>query len=180
MTKMENPNFNKEILGFSKNAVKMSFDALGAFSGQAAVLADNLLGSVPNVPEEGKKAVSTYFKESQKVLASLKKYVDSGLELNWTAKDAPLKNLEAMETFYNDTFGQAIEIKKEANALVEKGTKQLPKEAKSVVDFWAESVNGGFELFQSCVNKDFELAKKALSGVFFSAPTAKPKADTKL
>ena len=176
---MDNPNFNKEFLGLGKNAVKMGFNALGAFSGQAAVVADNLWGSAPNVPEEGKKAVSMYFKESQKVLANLKKYVDSGLELNWTAKDAPMKNLEAMETFYNDTFGQAIEIKKEANALIEKGTRQLTKEGKSIVDFWTESVNGGFELFQSCVDKDFELAKKALSGVFVGTP-AEPKADKKL
>ena len=177
---MENSNFNKEILGFSKHAVKMSFDALGAFSGQAAAATDNLLGSTPNLPDEGKKAASMYFKESQKVLANLKKYVDSSLELNWTAKDAPIKNLEALETFYNDTFGQAIEIRKEATALVEKGTKQLPKEAKTFVDFWVDSVNGGFEFFQSCVTKDFEFAKKALSGVIVSAPTAEPKAHKKI
>lgn len=177
---MEIPNFNKEILNFNKNAVRLGFDALSAYSGQAAVMADYVLGIAPPVPEEGKKAVGIYFKESQKGLANLKKYVESSLELNWSAKDALEKNLEAMETFCKDTFSQASEIKKEAKVLVEKATKQLPKEAKSIVDFWADSVNGGFEFFQSNVNKNFELAKKVMADVSASAPTGEQKAGNKL
>ena len=74
---METPNFNKEILSFNKTAIKTSLDALSAFSDQAAVATDFLLGSIPSVPEEGKKAVTNYFKEGKKGLASLKKNVEN-------------------------------------------------------------------------------------------------------
>ena len=173
---METPNFNKENLAFNKSAIKTSFDALSTFAGQAAVATEVLLGAIPSVPEEGKKAVSIYFKESQKGLANLKTHVERSLELDWTAKNAPLKNLEAIESFYNDAFSQADEIKKETKALVEKATKQLPKEAKTLVDLWSESVNNGFEFYQSYVNKNFELARKALTNVSVVTPAAEPKA----
>lgn len=169
---METPNFSKEILAFNKNAIKMSFDALSTFSGQAASATDSLLSATPSVPEEGKKAVSIYFKEGQKSLASLKTHVESGLELDWTAKDAPVKNLAVLEDFYNDAFSQAVEIKKETKALVEKATKNLPKEAKSIVDFWSESANSGFEFFQTYVTKNFELAKKTLTDVSVITPAS--------
>jgi hypothetical protein len=173
---METPNFSKEILAFNKNAIKMSFDALSAFSGQAAVATDSLLGATPSVPEDGKKAVNSCLKEGQKGLASLKKHVESSLELDWTSKDAPVKNLDAMEAFCKDAFSQAVEIKKETKALVEKASKQLPKEAKSIVDFWNDSFNNGFELFQSYVNKNFELARKAMTDVSVVTPAAGSKA----
>ena len=173
---MELPNFNKEILAFNKSAIKMSFDALSAFSDQTAVATDFLLGSIPSVPEEGKTAVSNYFKEGQKGLAGLKKHVESGLEIDWTAKDAPVKNLAAMETFCKDALSQAVEIRKETKALVEKATKQLPKEVKPLVDFWNESVNNSFEFFQNSVSKNFELAKKVVNDVSVFSPAAESKA----
>ena len=173
---METPNFNKENLAFNKNAIKTSFDALSTFAGQAASATDSLLGAIPSVPEEGKKAVSIYFKEGQKGLANLQTHVEKSLELDWTAKNAPLKNLEVIETFYKDAFSQVDEIKKETKALVEKATKNLPKEAKTIVDFWNESFNSGFEFYQSYVNKNFELARKALTNVSVATPAAEPKA----
>jgi hypothetical protein len=173
---METPNFNKENLAFNKNAIKTSFDALSTFAGQAASATDSILGAIPSVPEEGKKAVSIYFKEGQKGLANLQTHVESGLELDWTAKNAPLKNLEAIESFYKDAFSQAVEIKKEMKALVEKSTKNLPKEAKTIVDFWNESFNSGFEFFQSYVTKNFELARKALTDVSAVTPASVMKA----
>jgi hypothetical protein len=174
---MENHEFSKGILDFSKSVVKTSFDALGAFSAQAARMADSVLGMAPSAPEEGKRAVGIYFQESQKVLANLRKYVDTELELNTTAKDAPVKNLEALETLYNDLFSQAVEIKNEANSLLEKGTGQLSKEATSVVDLWRESVDGGFELFHKCMSRDFELTRKAFTGVFAYPRPAEDGAD---
>ena len=174
---METPNFNKDILAFNKSAIKTSLDALSAFTDQTAVATDFLLGSIPSVPEEGKKAVSNYFKEGKKGLASLKKHVESSLELDWTAKDAPVKNLEAMETFCKDALSQAVEIRKETKALVEKATKQLPKEVKPLVDFWNDSVNNSFDFFQNYVNKNFELAKKVMTDVSVFTPGAGPKAD---
>jgi len=173
---METPNFTKETLAFNKSAIKTGFDALSTFSGQAEVATDALLGAIPSVPEEGKKAVSIYFKEGQKGLANLKTHVERSLELDWTAKNAPLKNLEAVEAFYKDAFSQADEIKKETKALIEKATKQFPKEAKSLIDFWSESVNSGFEFYQSYVNKNFELARKVLTNVSVVTPVAEPKA----
>jgi hypothetical protein len=169
---METSNFNKETLAFNKNAIKTSIDALSTITGQAEVATDALLGAIPSVPEEGKKAVSIYFKESQKGLANLKTHVEKSLELDWTAKNAPLKNLEAIENFYKDAFSQADEIKKETKALFEKATKQLPKEAKSIVDFWSESVNNGFEFYQSYVTKNFEFAKKNLTDVSVITPAS--------
>jgi len=172
---METPKFNKEIFAFNKSAIKTSLDALSTFSDQAAVATDFLLGALPAMPEEGKKAVSNYFKEGKKGLASLKKHVESSLELDWTAKDAPVKNLEAMETLYKDALSQAVEIRKETKALVEKATEQLPKEVKPVVDFWNETVNNSFDFFQSYVNKNFELAKKVMTDVAAVTPSV-PKA----
>lgn len=166
---METPNSNKQILAFNKNAIKMSFEALSAFSSQAATATESLLGSNPSVPEEGKKAVSIYLKEGQKGLANLGKLVESELDLDWTTKDAPLKNLDLLENFYKDAFSQAIEIRKETKDLAEKA-KQLPKEAKSVVDFWNDSFNNGFEFLQSYVDKNFDLARKVMTDVSVVTP----------
>jgi hypothetical protein len=173
---METPNFSKENLAFSKTAIKMGFDALGAIANQAAVASDIFLGATPIVPEEGKKAVGIFFKEGQKGLANLKTQVERSLEFDWTAKNAPVKNLEVMEAICKDAFSQADEFKKETKPLVEKMIKPLPKEAKSFVDSWNESVNTGFEFFQSCVNKNFELARKAMTDVSVFNPLAEPKA----
>ena len=174
--KMEVPNFNKENLAFSKSAIKMGFDALSAFTGQAATASDILLGANPAVPEEGKKAVSIFFKEGQKGLASLKTHMERSLELDWTAKNAPVKNLEVLETFCKDAFSQAGEIKKETKPLVEKVIKPLPNEAKTLVDSWNDSVNNSFEFFQGYVNKNFELARKVMTDVSVFTPVVEPKA----
>jgi hypothetical protein len=173
---MEIPNFSKESLAFNKSAIKMSFDALSAFTGQAATATDILLGANPLVPEEGKKAVSIFFKEGQKGLDSLKTHVERSLELDWTAKNAPVKNLEVLETFCKDAFNQADEIKKETKPLVEKVIKPLPKEAKTLVDSWNDSVNNSFEFFQGYVNKNFDLAKKVMADVSVLTPAAEAKA----
>ena len=173
---METPTFNKENLAFSKNAIKMGFDALGTITSQAAVASDIFLGATPIIPEEGKKAISIFFKEGQKGLACLKTQVERSLELDWTAKNAPLKNLEVMEAICKDAFCQAEEIKKESKPLVEKFVKPLPKEAKSLVDSWNESVNNGFEFYQTCVNKNFELARKAMTDVSAFTAAVEPKA----
>ncbi len=53
-----------------------------------------------------------YIKESQKGLAILKKYLECQQELDWRAKDAPVKTLEEMEAFSNDGIKEAAEIKK--------------------------------------------------------------------
>ena len=79
-------------------------------------------------------------------------------------------------SFCKDAFSQAAEIKKETKALVEKATKQLPKEAKTIVDFWNESFNTGFDFFQSYVNKNFELARKVVTDVSVATSATEPKA----
>jgi len=173
---METLNINKESLAFNKSAIKMSFDALNTITGQAAVASDFLMGVIPSVPEEGKKVVSIFFKDGQKVLDSMKTQVERSLELDWTAKNAPVKSLEAMEIFCKDAFSQAEEFKKETKALVEKASKPLPKEVKSLVDTWNDSVNTGMEFFQSCVFKNFELARKAMTDVSVFTPSVEPKA----
>lgn len=172
---METPNFNKESLAFNKSAVKMGFDALNAISGQAVVASDALLAANPSVPEEGKKVVNILLKEGQKGLDNLKAHVEKSLELDWTAKNAPVKNLEVMEAFCKDAFSQAEVIKKETKELVEKATKQLPKEVKPLVEIWNESMNNGFEFFKTCVNKNFELARKTMADF----PTFTPAGETK-
>lgn len=173
---MQNQKIAQEILGFNKNAVKMSFDALSSFSDQAAKSADQFLGAVPCIPEEGKEAVGIFFKENQKGLTSLRACVEAGLEIDWTTKEAPAKGLEAMESLCNDAFSQAAEIKKESRGLAEKATKQLPKEAKPFVEFWSEALDNGFQIFQGYVSKNFELAKKILADVSVEAPKAEAKA----
>jgi paraquat-inducible protein B len=173
---MESQKFNKENLVFNKSAVKMGFDALSALTGQAAVASDILLAATPAIPEEEKKVVSSLFKESQKGLDNLKTHVEKSLELDWTAKDAPVKSLETMENFCKDAFSQAGEIMRETKTLAEKATKQLPKEAKPLVDLWNQSVNNGFEFFKSCVDKNFELARKVMTDVSASTPATEPKA----
>ena len=173
---MESPNFNKENMVFGKSAVNMGFDALSSLTGQAAVASDILLAATPAIPEEERKAVSTIFKESQKILDNLKTHVEKSLELDWTAKDAPVKSLETMESFCKDAFTQAGEIMRETKTLTEKATKQLPKEAKPLVDLWSQSVNNGFEFFKSSVDKNFELARKVMTNVSAFTPATEPKA----
>jgi len=173
---METPNFSKESLAFNKSAVKMGFDALSALAGQAAVASDILLAAAPAVPEEEKKVVSILFKEGQKGLDNLKTHVEKSLELDWTAKNAPVRNLEMMESFCKGAFSQADEIMKETKALTEKAASQIPKETKPLVELWNESVNNGFEFFKSCVNKNFELARKVMTDVPVFTPPPEPKA----
>ena len=172
---METTNFSKEILAFNKNVVKMSFDALNAFSDQASATTDFLLGANHLIQEDGKKAISTFFKESKKGLDNLKKNVENGLEVDWAAKDAPAKNLEAMEAICKEAISQAAEIKKETTALVEKATKNLPNEAKTFIDYCNESVNNGFEFFQGYVSKNYELAKKVTADVTVATAAAEAK-----
>ena len=173
---MENPNLGKENLAFNKNAIKMGFDALSAVTGQAAVASDILLSAAPAVPEEGKKVVGIFFKEGQKVLDSMKTNMEKCLEVDWTAKDAPAKNLEVMETFCKDTFSHVSEIKKETKTLLDKATKSLPKEAKVIVETWNESVNNGYEFFQNFLFQNFEFAKKTMTDASFFTPMTEQKA----
>jgi hypothetical protein len=169
---MQNEKIAQEVLDFNKNAVKMSFDALNSFSDQTVKAADQLLGSVPNVPEEGKKAVGTFFKENQKGLTSLRNSVEAGLEIDWTTKEAPAKGLEAMESFYNSAFSQASAVQEETKALFNKTSEQLPKEVKPVVEFWNQALNSNIQIFQGFVTKNFEFAKKILADVAVEAPKA--------
>jgi len=162
---MQNEKIAQDILNFNKNAVKMSFDALSSFSDQTAKAAELLLGSLPNVPEESKKAVGSFYKESQKSLTSLKTCVEAGLAIDWTAKDAGVKSLELMEKQYNNACTQAGAQQKEAKDLFKKSSEQLPKEAKPVVDFWTDALNSNFQMFQGIVTKNFEFAKKVLVDV---------------
>ncbi len=173
---MENLNFNKETVAFSKSAITLSFDALSTISGQAAVTTDLLLGAVPSVPEEGKKVASLYFAESQKSLTNLKKHAENSLDIDWSAKDAPVKSLDVLANFYKDAFSQAAEFRNETKGLVEKGVKQLPKETRSIVDFWNDSFNSGFVSFQGAVNKNIEMARKIAADIFVVAPVVQAKA----
>jgi hypothetical protein len=176
---MKNQKLAQEILDFNKNAVKLSFEALGTFFDQTAKAADQLLEATPNVPDEGKKAFSLFIKENQKVQANLKNLVEANLEIDWTAKDAPVKGLEAMQSFYTSALSQSSAIQKETKDLLKKTTDQLPKEAKPVVDFWNETLNNNFQIFQSLMNKNFEVAKKVLADVSAEAPKASAKSDSK-
>ena len=169
---MQNEKIAQDILNFNKNAVKTSFEAINSFSDQTAKAADQLMGAVPNVPEEGKKAVGTFFKENQKGLTNLQKNVEAGLEIDLTAKDAPVKGIEAMESFYNSAFGQASAMQKEAEQLFAKTSDQLPKEVKPVVEFWNQALNNNVQIFQDLVTKNFEFAKKVLADVAVDAPKA--------
>ena len=173
---MEAQDFAKQMVDFNKNAVKVSFDTVSAFSGQAAKLADSLYGIVPDAPKEGKKAVDAFFKEHQKGLNSLQKYVESNLDLDWSTVEASTKSLEALEQYSKEAFNQAGDIKKETKSLIEKATEQLPQEAKPLVNLWNDAINNGFELFQDNVNKSFELSKKIFADVTAEKAGAKAKA----
>lgn len=172
---METTNFVKETAAFNKTALNTGFDALNTISGQATAAADVLLAAVPSLPEEGKKAVTTCLKENQKALDNLKKHLGNSLELDLTAATAPVKSLEALESFYNDAFSQAVVLKNETKTLVDAATRQLPKEAKSIVTFWNDSFNFGFDSFQNYVVNNFALAKKVATDVF-TVPAVQAKA----
>jgi len=176
---MEAQDFAKQMVDFNKNAVKVSFETISAFSGQAAKLADSLFSIAPDAPKEGQKAVDAFFKEHQKGLNSLQKYVESNLDQDWTTVEASTKSLDALEQYSKDAFKQAGDIKKETKGLIEKATEQLPKEAKPLVELWNDAINNGFELFQDNVNKSFELSKKIFVDVAAEKAGAKDKAANK-
>jgi len=102
----------------------------------------------------------------------VKNFVEASIEIDWTAKDAPVKGLEAMETLYNSAFSQSNAIQKETKDLLKKTTEQLPKEAKPVVDFWNEALNSNFQIFQSFMTKNFDFAKNGLKNATPEAPKA--------
>jgi hypothetical protein len=176
---MQKQNFAQDILDFNKNAVKMSCDVISTFSAQAAKTADQILEMTPNVPEEGKKVVDLFFKENQKGLSNLRKCVETGLDVDWTSQEAPVKGIEAMESLYNSAFSQASAIQKETKELFKKTSEQLPKEAKPMVDFWNEALNSNVQIFQSFVTRNFELAKKVMADVAAEAPKAAAKTAAK-
>ena len=169
---MPKQNVAQEILDFNKNAVKESFEALSMISTQAAKTANQILEATSNVPEEGKKAVDVFFKENQKGLTNQRKFVENGLEIDWTSPNAPVKGLEAIENLYNSAFTQVDALQKESKELLKKATEQLPKEAKPVVDFWTETLNSNYQTFQNFVTKNFELAKKVIGDLAAEAPKA--------
>jgi len=176
---MQKQNGTQEILDYNKNAVKMGFEVLSTVSTQAAKTADQILGATPNVPEEGKKVVDLLFKENQKGLANQKKCVETGLEIDWTSQNAPVKGLEALESLCNSAFSQADAIQKETKELFKKATDLLPKEVQPVVDFWNEARTSNSQIFQNFVSKNFELVKKVMADLAAAAPKAEAKAATK-
>jgi len=176
---MPKQNVAQEILDFNKNAVKESFEALSTISTQAAKAANQILGATSNVPEEGKKVVDLFFKENQKGLSNQKKFVESGLEIDWTSPNASLKGLEAIESLYNSAFSQVGVLQKETNELLKKATEQLPKEAKPVVDFWNGTLNSNYQNFQNFVTNNFALARKVMGELAAEAPKAEAKTSTK-
>ena len=145
---------------FYKCAVKNSFDALSAFTDQAEELTGKLLEGVPSLPEESKKFTSLYFGESKKGQALLKKLVEANLDIDWMAKEAPLKSLEALEDFSKGVFKEATAVQ---------------KEVKPLVEFSEEVVSSGSDNLQENVIQGFETAKKALSEV----PASKKKTAAK-
>lgn len=176
---MEAQDFTKQIVDFNKNAAKIGFDTISAFSGQAAKLTDSLISIVPNVPEEGKKAATLLFEEQQKSLNNLQGYVEGQLDLDWTSQDTPAKSIEVLEKFSKQAFAQADDIKKESKGLADKATEQLPKEAKPLVEFWNDAINNGFSLFQDSLTKSFELSKELLANESVVKSDAKAKTASK-
>jgi len=174
---MPKTNVAQEILDFNKNALKDGFEALSTSSNQAAATASQILGATPNVPEEWKKIVDLFFKENQKALSSQKKFVETGLDIDWTSPNAPVKGLEAIENLYNSAVTQVGALQKDSKDLLKKATEQLPKEAKPVVDFWNETLNSNYQMFQSFVSKNFEFAKKVMGDLASEAPKAETKAE---
>ena len=160
---MDAKDFNKQIIDFNKNAAKISFDTISAFSGQAAKLTNSLIDVVPNVPEEVKKTTDMVFKEQQKALDNLQIYVQGQLDIDWTSEDAPAKSMDALQKFSTQAFAQAETIKKSSKQLTDEATKQLPEEAKPLVNIWNDALNSGFTLFQDSLNKSFELSKELLA-----------------
>ena len=176
---MQKQNGAQEIVDYNKNAVKAGFEVLSSVSTQAATAADQILGATPNVPEEGKKVVDLFFKENQKGLANQKKCIETGLEIDWTSQNAPVKCLEAVESLCNSAFSQAGAIQKETRELFKKTTEMLPKEVQPVVDFWNDACINNFQMFQNIVNKNFELAKKVMADFAIAIPKAEAKAACK-
>lgn len=176
---MKKQGMAQDIMDFNKNTVKMSFEVLGAFSEQAARTADQILGITPNVPDEGKRAVDSFFKENQKGLTNLKKCVETGMDIDWTSQNAPVKGLQVMEGFYSSACSQADAMQKETREIFKKASEQLPKEAKPLVEFWNEALSSNVQFFQNFVIKNFELAKKVMTDVAAEAPKAETKTATK-
>lgn len=160
---MEAKEFTKQIVDFNKNAAKIGFDTISAFSGQAAKLTNSLIDIVPNVPEEVKKSTNMVFKEQQKALSNLEGYVQGQLDIDWTSEDAPAKSIDVLQKFSTQAFTQAENIKKESKQLADKATEQLPEEAKPLVNIWNDAINNGFSLFQDSLNKSFELSRELLA-----------------
>ena len=152
-------------LDFYKTAVKTSFDALSDFTDQSEALTGKLLETVPSFPEEGKKFANIYFGESKKGQALLRKFVENNLDLDWTAKDAPLKSLEALEAVSKGVFKEADAIQKEVKPLVKKATEQLPKETKQIIEMSNKVVNSGSENLEESVTESFKAVKKTLTEV---------------
>jgi uncharacterized protein YukE len=172
---MTKQNVAQEILDFNKKTVKESFEALSSISSQAAKTANQILDATTNVPEEGKKVVDLFFKENEKGLSSQKKFVETGLEIDWTSPNASVKGLEAIESLYNSAFNQVDALQKETNELLKKATEQLPKEAKPVVDFWNGTLNSNYQGFQNLVTQNFALARKVMGELAADAPKAEKK-----
>lgn len=170
---MEPKDYTKQIVDFNKNAAKIGFDTIIAFSGQAAKLTDSLVNAVPNVPEEVKKTNDMFFKEQQKSLKNLQSYVDGQLSVDWTSQDAPAKSIEVLEQFSKQAFSQADGIKNESKKLTEKATAKMPEEAKPLFNIWNDAINSSLSLFQDSLNKSLELSKELMKKEAEKAKAAK-------
>ncbi|MBW2450739.1 MAG: hypothetical protein JRE16_02540 [Deltaproteobacteria bacterium] len=173
---METKDYSKQIVDFNKNAAKIGFDTIIAFSGQAAKLTESLVNAVPNVPEEVKKSSSMFFKEQEKSLKNMQSYVDGQLSVDWTSQDAPTKSIEVLEQFSKQAFSQANSIKDESKQLTEKATAQMPEEAKPLVNIWNDAINNSLSLFQDSLTKSLELSKELLNKESAVKGEAKAKA----
>ena len=159
---MATVDISKEIIDLNRGAVNMGIDALSALNSRLAESAEQALKLAPALPEEGQKAVRNYFKRNQKGLDLLKEQVKVLLDIDPTAKDAPLKGVQVLETATENLIKQGTELRKELNGLVEKGTKELPQEAKTVVELWNRTGSECFDLCCGLVRTNFSLAKSVL------------------
>ena len=157
---MEPTSYLHELLGAQRIMAKMFFDTLGSINSQAAATADFLTGCNPFLPDEGKRAVTACVRQCQKGAEEWKKVVEKWLSVDWTAKDALLREAEFLEALTNFGLMQAKEVNRGARELATVAVRKAPMETRALVE--TDVTDYLLELFQGYAERSFSLLKRNL------------------
>ncbi len=155
-------NLLEFIIDFNKKTVEQNFSFLNETSKQTGRMMESFFDYAPQIPEDSKKVLRNFYRNSNDGLDSIKKTVEATLSVDISTTDTSVQMLKVFEESIQDAFVLASKIQEQNQEFVSHVTSDLPREGKQIVEFISESLNNNIEAFKDVINKNFALANKII------------------